>query len=225
MWKRVQYVDQKNWMAGFGCPNLTYKARVNSQLIIINKLKRETFLHLVTELKGMCWIKTGEGTLMSKQGPHLGAGGWFISRTYRHSPSESNNVIIAGLRHHTPTRHWEDCSPLVCPDVACGRSYGGVFAWVRGLLLLLYKVKWPFHSGLPALGFALGLGQLHHKEGKHNHGTKKRKHRDGLAHLLIIAARHYSWGNTQTWIIALCCLNVKCPFVGDIWLIISWTQS
>lgn len=143
---------------------------------------------------------------MSKQGPHLGAGGWFISRMYRHSPSESNNVIITGLRHHTHTPQGR-LFPISLSR--CGRSYGGVFAWVRGLLLLLLKVKRPFHSGLPALGFALGLGQLHHKEGKHNHGTKKRKHRDGLAHLLIIAARHYSWGNTQTWITALFCLNFK----------------
>lgn len=37
---------------------------------------------------------------MTKYGPHLSAGGWFISRMYRHSPS---NLIIKGLRHHTHT--------------------------------------------------------------------------------------------------------------------------
>ncbi len=152
---------------------------------------------------------------MSKYGPHLSTGGWFISRMYRHSPS---NLIIKGLWHHTHRR--EDCSPLVCPDGVCGRSYGGVFAWVRGLLLLLLKVERPFHSGFPALGLALGLGQLHHKEGKNNHGTKKGKHWDSLAHLLIIATGHYSWGKTETLITAMHWLNSKSPFCG--WQLVDY---
>ncbi len=122
------------------------------------------------------------------------------------------------MASHTHRR--EDCSPLVCPDGVCGRSYGGVFAWVRGLLLLLLKVERPFHSRFPALGLALGLGQLHHKEGKNNHGTKKGKHWDSLAHLLIIATGHYSWGKTETLITAMRWLNSKSHFCG--WQLVDY---
>lgn len=62
----------------------------------------------------------------------------------------------------------------------------------RLLLLLLLEVRGPFDAGFPALGFALGLCQLDHKKGEDDHRSQEGKHGDGLAHFLVVAARHYS---------------------------------
>lgn len=67
------------------------------------------------------------------------------------------------------------------------QSHGGVFP--RGRLLL--QVRGPLDAGLPALGFALGLGELNHKEGQDNHSSQEGKHGDGLTHFLVVAPRHY----------------------------------
>lgn len=76
-------------------------------------------------------------------------------------------------------------------------SHCGVLAcWCQLLLLLLLlKVNWTFDSGFPSFGLAFGFGELHHKEGQHNHGSQEGKHGDGLAHFLVVASWHYTWGD------------------------------
>ena len=54
----------------------------------------------------------------------------------------------------------------------------------------LLEVRGPLDARFPAFGLGLGLGQLDHKEGQDHHGPQEGKHRDGLAHVLVIAAWH-----------------------------------
>lgn len=54
---------------------------------------------------------------------------------------------------------------------------------------LLCKL-WALCPGPPPLGSTLGLADLYHEEGQGHHGSEEGKDRDGLAHLLIVAARH-----------------------------------
>lgn len=49
---------------------------------------------------------------------------------------------------------------------------------------------WPLHTRLPPFGPALRFINLHHEEGQDHHGTQEGENRDGLAYLLVVAARH-----------------------------------
>lgn len=49
---------------------------------------------------------------------------------------------------------------------------------------------WALHAGLPPFGPALRFINLHHEEGQDHHGTKEGENGDGLAYLLVVAARH-----------------------------------
>lgn len=67
----------------------------------------------------------------------------------------------------------------------------GIFS--SRLLLLLLEVCGPFDARLPALGFALGLGELDHEKRQDNHCSQECEDGDGLAHFLVVATRHYPW--------------------------------
>ena len=54
---------------------------------------------------------------------------------------------------------------------------------------LLHELR-AFHTGLPPLRPALGLVDLHHKEGQDHHGSQEGENGNGLAHLLVVAAGH-----------------------------------
>lgn len=54
---------------------------------------------------------------------------------------------------------------------------------------LLHEL-WALHPGLPPLWPALGLVDLHHEEGQDHHGSQEGEDGNGLAHLLVVAARH-----------------------------------
>lgn len=54
---------------------------------------------------------------------------------------------------------------------------------------LLHEL-WALHPGFPPLRPAFGLVDLYHKEGQDHHGPQEGEHGNGLAHLLIVAARH-----------------------------------
>lgn len=56
-------------------------------------------------------------------------------------------------------------------------------------LQLLHELR-ALHPGLPPLRPALGLVDLYHKEGQDHHGSQEGEDRNGLAHLLVVTARH-----------------------------------
>lgn len=58
-----------------------------------------------------------------------------------------------------------------------------------GRVSLLHELR-ALHPGLPPLRPAFGLVDLYHKESQDHHGSKERKDGNGLAHLLVVAARH-----------------------------------
>lgn len=59
---------------------------------------------------------------------------------------------------------------------------------------LLHQL-WPLHARFPSLWPALGFVDLHHKEGQDHHGTEKGKDRNGLSHVLVVPAWHYTSRN------------------------------
>lgn len=65
----------------------------------------------------------------------------------------------------------------------------GSHRWGLRWVNLLHEL-WALHPGLPPLWPALGLVDLYHKEGQDHHGSQEGEDRDGLAHLLVVAARH-----------------------------------
>ena len=80
----------------------------------------------------------------------------------------------------------------------------GVLAcWCQLLLLLLKVGRLTFDSGFPSFGLAFGFGELHHKEGQHNHGSQEGKHGDGLAHFLVVTSWHYTWGDDMGHLVTL----------------------
>lgn len=153
---------------------------------------------------------------MSKQGPYLGAGGWFISRMYRHSLSESTISLSwgYGLTH---THRREDCSPLVCPDVAwpiirwgfCLSEGFVVAVVVEGKVVVslwafcAWVCSWPW-STAPQRRKA----QPWHQEMQTSGWSGPPLDYSGQA---LFLRKH-----TDIWIIAMRCLNVKGHFAGDI---------
>lgn len=88
--------------------------------------------------------------------------------------------------------HWEQSIALESEHskVIFGKaelSHRRCLWWVN----LLHQL-WPFHAWFPSLWPALRFVDLHHKEGQDHHGTQKGKDRNGLAHILVVPARHYT---------------------------------
>lgn len=70
------------------------------------------------------------------------------------------------------------------------------------------------HPGLPALRPASGLVDLHHKEGQDHHGSQEGKHGDGLAHLLVVAARHDPCKSTAATVRSTRAVRPQPPCLG-----------
>ena len=112
---------------------------------------------------------------MARRRPMHPAEGWSPSK-----PAAPGNPTAPPARHGHQQR----------PSGSQQPSHRGGPGWVN----LLHEL-WALHSGLPPLRPALGLVDLHHKEGQDHHGSQEGKNRDGLAHLLVVAARHDPSGN------------------------------
>lgn len=155
---------------------------------------------------------------MSKQGPHLGAGGWFISRMYRHSPSDSNNVIITGVtasHTHTPRGRLFPISLSRCgmwPIIRWGfcLSEGFVVAVVQGKAAVSLWASCAWVCSQPwSTAPQRRKAQPWHQETQTSGWSGPPLDYSGQA---LFLRKHTDMDY---------CLNVKCPFVGDIWLIIS----
>lgn len=90
--------------------------------------------------------------------------------------------MAPGKSSYPPTKA---VTKALCALTVAGLLHRRGLWWVG----LLHEL-WALYSGLPPLWPALGLVDLHHKEGQDHHGSQEGKDRNGLAHLLVVAARH-----------------------------------
>lgn len=90
-------------------------------------------------------------------------------------------------------RHHSSAHPPAPSVKALSGPHGqpGCRSHRRGLwrVHLLHELR-ALHPGLPPLRPALGLVDLYHKEGQDHHGSQEGEDRNGLAHLLVVTARH-----------------------------------
>lgn len=140
---------------------------------------------------------------MSKQGLHLGAGGWFISRMYRHSPSD---LIIMWLRHHTHTVSLSRCGMWWIIRWGFCLTEGFVVAVVEGkavvslLVSCVLACSWPW-SAAPQ-----------RRKEQPWHQEKQTLGWSGPP--LDYSGRALFLRKTQTWITAMRWLNSKRPLCG-----------
>lgn len=104
------------------------------------------------------------------------------------SPQTKDYEMMSGA--HSLHLHWERSMAPGSKEVIFGKaelSHRRCLWWVN----LLHQL-WSFHARFPSLWPALGFVDLHHEERQHHHGTEKGKDRNGLSHVLVVAAWHYT---------------------------------
>ena len=116
--------------------------------------------------------------------------------SYCRRPAEGLSPFEPGpLRPHGSTR------PVAARKGASRLSRPAGWTSHRGGLWrvnLLHEL-WAFHPGFPPLRPALGLVDLHHEEGQDHHGSQEGENGNGLAHLLVVAARHDPCRTVGRW--------------------------